>query len=78
MAAIDVSLITPEIASQIGSVIAIGIACLSVYWLIDAFRYIRESLGYGSSDHRTFDEKYAAGDAVEGVDFVTSPVDDRR
>lgn len=41
MFAVDVSVITPQVAAQIGSVVIIGLAVLAVYSALSAFRHLQ-------------------------------------
>lgn len=67
MSAINVTSITPEIAAQIGSVVAVGLAVLAVYGMRKAFKDLFSALGYGgvSDVERDAARERLAGNDVE-------------
>ncbi|MDO9315168.1 MAG: hypothetical protein Q7T97_11540 [Burkholderiaceae bacterium] len=77
MSAINVTSITPEIAAQIGSVVAVGLAVLAVYGMRKAFKDLYSALGFGgvSDVERDAARERLAGNSVEVRDGAIYSVD---
>lgn len=77
MSAINVSTITPEIAAQIGSVVAVGLAVLAVYGMRKAFKDLYSALGFGgvSDVERDAAKERLAGNSVDVRDGAIYSLD---
>ena len=70
--AVDVTATQQMIIDVVPPVVTVGVSVLGIHWAIQAFHHLREALGYSNSEE-SFEEKYANGTAVEGVDFTSFP-----
>jgi len=71
--AIDVSSVVSGFQLVVSAVALVGLAWLTVDVAVAGIRYVRSFFGFSPSDKAdaAFWDKYNAGEAVEGVDFVT-------